>query len=123
MALKKKGSSKKKGSEKASSAPEPMYPNPPAPPGSSPKEPSGRVAFSAPPTMGARSDMPPTIQRSPQFKIGLTDQEQREEGKARLKAQDPGTSEAYGRSLYRPGANPPRSRSGNTLDRPARDYQ
>jgi hypothetical protein len=79
--------------------------------------------YSNPPTMGARSDMPSAIQRSPQFKIGLTDQEQRDEGKARLKAQYPGTSESYGRSLYRPGENPSRSRGGSTLDRPARDYQ
>lgn len=99
MAFKRK--SKDKG--KAASAPMPMYPNPP--------------------TMGARSDMPSAIQRSPQFKTGLTDQEQRDEGKSRLKAQYPGTSESYGRSLYRPGGNPPRSRGGNTLDRPARDYQ
>lgn len=67
-----------------------------------------------PPQMGSRSDMPPTIQRAAQFKIGLTDQEQRDEFRARKTKEFPGASKekTYG-SL--PG--------GSTLDRPAKDYQ
>jgi hypothetical protein len=77
-----------------------------------------------PPQFGSRSDMPaykPMERRSGSDMP--TESEQRQEQQKARELKYPGTSEAYSKSLYRPGGNPPRSGGGSTLDRPARDYQ